>query len=166
MTTVIRRATAPDVVNLYRLVSKQDDFSMLGQPDEARALAFVLDLINNGYVVVAENSGRLVGSIGFAVHQPPPAFKWVLDGEWFFIVPSYRDSGVGADLLDAAIQAADKHSAPIRMTLNAQIATEIVVALQRAGFASGRVEWIRERKLSEQVEQKQERKPRTRKPLP
>ena len=115
MDTTIRKAVPSDVVNLYRLVSTQDDLFAFGRPDEARALAFVLDLITRGYVVVAEHSGRLVGTIGFALYPPSISKDPVMDCEWFCVVPSYRDADVGSQLLDPVMKTADNYKAQVRL---------------------------------------------------
>lgn len=142
----IRRATPLDVVNLYRLASEQGEFDRFGPSDEARALAFVLDVIQNGYVLVAETKAkRVVATIGFACFPPPTAGEAALQAQWLAVAPSYEDGSLAADLLDLTVRAADKGCLAVHLSLSlgAPLDDE---ALGAAGFKPSRVEWMRQEK--------------------
>lgn len=113
----IRRARPLDVSNLCRLLmeGQQETQSALGEPDEGRLAALVLDLIQNGYVSVAEISGRLVAVLAFAGYQPGYTLQWVLDCEWFYLKPSLRQTGLGLAMLTRALDVADKFGASVRL---------------------------------------------------
>lgn len=113
----IRRARPLDVSNLCRLLAEgnQETNSALGEPDEGRLTALVLDLVRNGYVSVAEISGRLVAILAFSAYQPGYTTQWILDCEWFYLKPSLRQTSIGLAMLRRAQEFADKYGAVMRV---------------------------------------------------
>jgi N-acetylglutamate synthase-like GNAT family acetyltransferase len=136
----LRRAKPLDVVNLYRLLSKQGKNDSVDRSDEARALAFVLDTITTGFVLVAEKAGRIVGTIGFRAVRTDRGIH--CGGTWFSVIPPYRDALPG-DLLDVSLRAADHNGFAVRFPSPAPFDEEVLTA---AGFKLGDNEWIRKRK--------------------
>lgn len=142
----IRRARPLDVVNLYRLISEQGDNDLFDLSDEARALAFVLDAIVNGYVLVAESKAhRLVGSIGLmpivTKTDPPPAGCF-----WLVISSSYNDSDIAADLLDLSLRAAAQAGRDVHFSRSLPLDDEALTAF---GFKANKDGvWVRSVKKS------------------
>jgi GNAT superfamily N-acetyltransferase len=117
----IRRATAFDVVNLAKMLSKAREEQANGiwypgvapGPDgEMIGVQYVLTLINRGLVFVADLEGRLMGAIGMVVHQYPWSSEWVLLNEWFYVLPQFRDSDIARALLTAVEVWADEEVEP------------------------------------------------------
>lgn len=62
---VLRRAKAEDVVNVFKLVKRQsENADIRAAENNHAAIAYTLDVIERGMVIVADLSGRLVGVIG------------------------------------------------------------------------------------------------------
>lgn len=119
-TIKIRRATPEDVVNIYRLVRKRTETEephFLGVPDPHRGMSFVLDLIQRGYVIVADLSGRIVGCLGCSVYEIPygPKDSWVMDAEFIAFAPGFEDNGTGAALLQNLRSFVVKNQVPLRV---------------------------------------------------
>lgn len=109
----IRRAQPLDVVNLYRLVSGQGEFDLFNQSDVAGALRQGLDVIENGYALVAENkAGRLVAALAFAGLRDAEN-NLVVQCVGFAVAPPYRESSVTAEFLDMTVRAARAKRLPV-----------------------------------------------------
>lgn len=142
----IRRAQPLDVVNLYRLVLAQGEFSLLDGSDEARALVQVLELITEGYVLVAHNkANRLVASIAFAGDQTTSGTP-ICKGVWLAVNPSYRDSSVVAELLDLSTRAAASAGFPVCIPVAFSPDDKLERVVREAGFKRGSVYWIHRNK--------------------
>ena len=108
----IRRATALDAVNVYRLLV--DEEKRTGRPDEPSAaeqcerLSRILDVIRLGYAAVAVYSGRLVGSIGAIPDER------TLMGSWFALHPSFQTSPVGPKMFEGFLKFARKQGMNVR----------------------------------------------------
>lgn len=112
----IRKAEPRDVTALYRLLSEGEKNHRTVEPNEGLAYKHILDLIVQGYVAVAEHSGRVVGSIGFGVYSPGYSFESIYDCEWFEVLPSYKATGIGLALLRNALKKADELNAITRVS--------------------------------------------------
>lgn len=149
MTQLTMRTAKPlDVVNLYRLLSKQGEYGPLDRPDEARALAFVLDLIAHGYVLVAENSaGRIVGTLGCAASRIRG--KLVAVGQWLAVLPPFQRTAP-LDLLDMTVRAADHAGFAVRFPLSLPVDQSV---MKNLGFRKTKTEWTRSSKKKKNVPQ-------------
>ena len=108
---VLRKAENRDVVNLVKFLRHAN--TVFPAYDEARmsengAYQFILTLVQKGYVIVADLSGNLVGTIGCAIYQRPWSAPKCLTvaSEWFFIQPHLKDSGLAGALLSKALKRA------------------------------------------------------------
>lgn len=111
----IRQAKPYDVSNLCRLLEQvwHDAEGEYPEPDQYRVINWVTSIINDGYVVVAEKSGRLVGTIALTNYQFPWSPKWYLYTDWMYVSKSFREGGVFDALLTAIHAYADERKAPI-----------------------------------------------------
>lgn len=143
----VRRAQPLDVVNLYRLVLAQGEFSLLDSSDEARALVQVLELITEGYVLVAHNkANRIVASIAFAGGQTSSGTP-IAKGVWLAVNPSYRDSPVVAELLDLSTRSASAAGFPVCIPVaNFSPDDKLELVVREAGFKRGSMYWIHRNK--------------------
>lgn len=140
----IRKAEPRDVTALYRLLSEGEKNHRTVEPDEGRAYRHILELIVQGYVAVAEHSGRVVGSIGFAAYSPGYSFESIYDCEWFEVLPSYKATGIGLALLRNALRKGDELNAITRISTCSTLGDERAEQWFKAlGFETAAVVHIR-----------------------
>lgn len=102
-TIKIRRAKAEDVVNVFKLLQRRTGgTNSPAAENHHAAIAYVLDLIEVGYVVVADLSGRLVGAIGCSVSKKPDGNDR-LDVALFAIAQGFDASGADEALMSKLI---------------------------------------------------------------
>lgn len=143
----IRRAKGTDVVNLYRLLVAEAEQHPFVSVDETLALGSVLAVIEKGLVVVAEHSGRLVGSIGFDIYRPSRTTESLLDNEWFIVVPAYEGTTLGSALLKRALAIVDEYGIRVRLqSYTAHGNDKDSRRLKAAGFKSYATSWLRQNK--------------------
>lgn len=134
----LRIARPLDVVNLYRLLSKQGGIDPGDRSDEARALAFVLDLIMRGYVLVAENSaGRIVGSLACSATRVGGHLQAL--GQWIAVNPPYQQT-LPLEFLDMTTRAADHAGFGIRFPLTFPLDADV---MKKLGFKKTETQWAR-----------------------
>lgn len=139
---VLRKAESRDVVNLVKFLRHANTVSPAydeGRMNENRAYQFILTLIQNGYVIVADLSGNLVGTIGCALYQRPWSAQGCLSlaSEWFFIQPHLKDSGLGGALLSKALKfAVDKKADFDILLCNPDLDALSLEFLKRCGLRS------------------------------
>lgn len=101
----IRPATALDASRLVRLLHEgwsEGAAARLGAFDENRVLEYITRTLKHCFAIVAERSGRIVGSIAIAPAHLPMIAEPVMVEAWFACVPAWRDKGVPGELLAAA----------------------------------------------------------------
>ncbi len=117
---VIRPAKPADVINIYRMLSRSSEFPgmRLGQIVEPMAIQMILNLIQSGYVAVADLSGHVVGTIGFAAFVLPWSSETVLYSAWLAVQPHLYKSGVIHALVRSAVKHADKVDVKVHLQLS------------------------------------------------
>lgn len=123
--TMIRSATALDAVNVLKIIRKSDD-PLPDEPsgiDELRAVRRVLDVIEASITLVSEQHGRVVGTIALRPVQESGA--WMLDEEWFAVLPSFRSRREPYELLAACEKIADSQGKAIRIGRRLETAAEL-----------------------------------------
>lgn len=140
----IRKATALDAVNLYKLlVDEERKSDTYVEHDQVARVAHILNVIATGYVSIVEKSGRIVGSLGFAPGGQPYALARSLVSEWCFLVPSLTNAkGVSDAMVDRLIRFADKHKVAISIT--AKVDGEVLHRfLEDNGFVASTLQFAR-----------------------
>lgn len=132
----IRRASPLDVTNLVRLLKEcweELREIQISRVDEYCAINYVNETVQRGFVLVADVSGRLVGSLALRPHREEWARQsdWFLDEKWWYAIPRFRDRGVAMQLLLEAEKFSDEKGLPLYMCLNS-IAADEIDALFRA----------------------------------
>ncbi len=117
MTTIkIRQAKPLDASNIARLLieahSEQGD-SVYPPVDHATGLQWVTQTLSEGYVVVADVSGRLVGTLALTNYHFPWSPKWHMYLEWLYVQQKFRKGGAFEALIKASHAYADENDAPI-----------------------------------------------------
>ena len=113
---VIRKATNEDIVRIFRLFKgAKSPRIRTGRVDVDRAYQFTLVLIQSGYVAVADLNGNLVGTIGISAFQAPGSKDMVLNSEWLYVQPKYREDGLAQSLISAALRFARKVNTELKL---------------------------------------------------
>jgi hypothetical protein len=82
-------------------------------PDPAMTAEWVTSTIINGFVIVAEKAGRIIGSVALTNYQFPWSPRWYLSMDWAYITRGFRGDGAFDALVKAASAFADERGAPI-----------------------------------------------------
>ena len=139
----IRRAKPTDVVNLYRLLAEGQEQNSVAPVDETLALGYVLTVIEKGLVMVAEHSGRLVGSIGFDTYRTESSKETALKSAWFPIVPAYKQTTIGLALLQRALAIIDEYDVQVLLSISTD-EKRVARWLTTTGFEPFKTVWLRE----------------------
>jgi hypothetical protein len=115
MTTIkIRPAKPLDTSNLVRLLTAAHDESGSYPPvDPHMGLNWITRTLTEGYVIVADVSGRLVGTLAltkFNFPWSPDEFMYL---EWLFVQKKFRKGGAFDALIKGCHAFADLHNAQI-----------------------------------------------------
>jgi len=121
MTTIkIRPAKPLDASNIARLlIEAHEDASAYPPVDHTIGLQWITQTLSEGYVIVADVSGRLVGTLALTNYQFPWSPKWYMYLEWLYVQSKFRKGGAFEALLTATHAHADEHDAPIVAGVNA-----------------------------------------------
>ena len=106
----VRTAQPKDVVNIFKLMmSGWNEQTIEYAPvDDLRGYQWIMNILREGFVAVADLNGRIVGVACALPFQPPWSFTWVLDMTVFYVMPQFRGDGVSDALMSAVEQWADK----------------------------------------------------------
>lgn len=114
MTITIRQAKPLDASNLTRLLTEAHDEAGAYPPvDPNLGLKWITRTLTDGYVIVADVSGRLVGSLGITNYQFPWSHQWYMYLEWLYVQKKFRKAGAFIALMEACHAHADEHNAPL-----------------------------------------------------
>lgn len=99
---IIRDATILDHTELVKSIMRQIEARILNYPAPNKAIAvWVMNVLLNGYVVVAEEDGALVGTIGMGyTHFPWNDEIWIMNNDWLHVDEKYRHHGIANQLID------------------------------------------------------------------
>lgn len=113
-TIKIRPAKPLDVSNLCRLLEEAHSEGGVYPPtDPHMGLRWITQTLNHGYVIVADVSGRLVGTLALTNFQFPWSPQWYLYLEWLFVQKKFRRAGAFKALIKACHAYADERDAPL-----------------------------------------------------
>ena len=117
MTTIkIRPAKPLDASNIARLLIEAHSESGPGAyppVDHAIGIQWITRTLNEGYVIVADVSGRLVGTLALTNYHFPWSPKWYMYLEWLYVQKKFRKGGAFDALIKACHAYADENDAPI-----------------------------------------------------
>jgi len=106
----VRQAKPKDVVNIFKLLKSgwSEQTVEYAPVDDLRGFQWILGILRDGFIAVADLDGRIVGVACASPFQPPWSFQWMLDMENLYIMPQFRGEGVFVSLMNAVEQWADK----------------------------------------------------------
>lgn len=106
----VRKAEPKDVVNICKLLKAgwNEQTVEYAPVDDLRGYKWILSILEEGLVAVADLNGRIVGAACASPYRPPWSLQWMLDMEFLYILPSFREAGVAEDLLGAIEGFADR----------------------------------------------------------
>jgi len=115
MTTIkIRPAKPLDASNIARLLIEcHGEGSAYPPVDQGIGIRWITRTLSEGYVLVADVSGRLVGTLALTNYQFPWSPKWYMYLEWLYVQKKFLKGGAFEALLTATHAHADEHDAPI-----------------------------------------------------
>ena len=99
----VRRATPKDIVNIVKLLKTGwNEQSVEYAPiDDLRGYRWLLGILEEGFIAVADLNGRIVGAACASPFIPAWSTQWMLDMEFLYLLPNFRDGAVQKGLLDA-----------------------------------------------------------------
>lgn len=115
----IRRGKPVDASNLLRLLlSCHEEGAAFPEPDEGMAIRWISGVLTEGYVLVADLSGRIIGSVGFTTFNFPWSPKPYLYLEWMYVQKGFRNHKAFDAMIAASHAFADERKAPILAGIN------------------------------------------------
>jgi len=110
----IRPAKPLDASNIARLLIEcHEDNGSYPPVDHTVGLSWITQTLTNGFVLVADVSGRLVGTLALTNYQFPWSPKWYMYLEWLYVQKKFRKGGAFEALMTATHAHADESDAPI-----------------------------------------------------
>lgn len=117
MTTIkIRPAKPLDTSNIARLLIEAHGEAGTGAyppVDHTIGIQWITRTLSDGYVLVADVSGRLVGSLALTDYRFPWSPKWFMYMEWLYVQKKFRNAGAFDALIKACHAYADEKGAPL-----------------------------------------------------
>jgi hypothetical protein len=95
------------------LTAAHDEASAYPQFDLQLGLNWVTRTLNEGWVIAADVSGRIVGTLALTQYNFPWSPQVYLYLEWLFVQRKFRKGGAFEAMLTAAHAFADEHQLPI-----------------------------------------------------
>jgi hypothetical protein len=86
----IRVAAVLEAANIVRLLKSywQEQCGLTPERvNDAKAMMYVMNVMNIGHIVVADRAGRLIGVAGCAPGAEEVSDDWFLDLAWLYVVP-------------------------------------------------------------------------------
>lgn len=114
----IRRAVPKDFVNILRLLEQAVQENEVAYPpiDELKLMEWVTATKRDGEIVVADLSGRIVGTLGLLVQEWKWSTERFISNEFFFVQPPFRKHGTAEALLKAGEKFA--HDGKLRLVVS------------------------------------------------
>ena len=115
----VRRAVPKDVVNIAKLLNSgwKEQIVEYAPIDDLRGFRWLLAIIEEGFLAVADLNGRIVGATCASPFKPPWSHRWMLDMEFLYIMPTFRQAGVADGLINAVQGFADEVKLPMTFAI-------------------------------------------------
>jgi GNAT superfamily N-acetyltransferase len=111
----VRRAVPKDIVNIAKMLRGgwNEQTVEYAPIDDLRGFRWLLAIIEDGFIAVADLNGRIVGAACVSPFIPPWSTSWMLDMEFLYIMPTFRQVGVAQGLIQAVEGFADRVKLPM-----------------------------------------------------
>lgn len=111
----VRRAEPRDLVNIAKLLREgwNEATTEFAPIDDVCEYRWILNILENGFVVVADLNGRIIGAACAMPYRPPWSLSWLIEMEFLYVLPSFRKDGLADSLIGAVENFADNNSAPL-----------------------------------------------------
>jgi len=111
----VRQAEPKDVVNICKLLRQgwNEQTVEYAPVDDLRGYKWILGILEQGFIAVADLNGRIVGAACASPFQPSWSTVWMLDVEFLYVLPNFRRDGIAASLTKAVEGFADKFNLPM-----------------------------------------------------
>ena len=115
----VRKGEPKDVVNICKLLTAEWHRQTIeyAPVDDLRSYKWILAIIEDGFLAVADLNGRIVGAACASPFRPPWSRQWMLDMEFMYVLSNFRSSGVTDELLRAVEGFADKVELSMTFTI-------------------------------------------------
>lgn len=115
----VRKAEPKDIVNICKLLSSgwKEQTVEYAPIDDLRGYRWILGIIEEGFIAVADLNGRIVGAACASPFMPQWSLQWMLDMEFLYVIPNFRGSDVDKELVKAVTGFADKVKLPLTFTI-------------------------------------------------
>jgi len=112
---MVRKAVPKDVVNIVKLLTGgwNEQTVEYAPIDDLRGFRWILDIIEEGFLAIADLNGRIVGAACASPYKPAWSHQWLLDMEFLYIMPSFRGDELAAQLVKAVTGFADSVKLPM-----------------------------------------------------
>lgn len=106
----VRKAEPKDCVNIVKLLKEgwNEQTVEYAPVEDLRGYRWILDILEVGFIAVADLSGRIVGVAAAAPYQTPWSRQWMLEMEFLYILPKFRGDGVANELVRSVEQFSNK----------------------------------------------------------
>jgi len=115
MTITIRPAKPYDASNICKMLEQAytEQEGLYPEPSQAMVISWVTSTIINGYVLVAEKAGRIIGSTAVTDYQFPWSPRWFLSLDWAYVNTKFRRGGTFDGLMKPIHVLADEKDTPV-----------------------------------------------------
>lgn len=136
-TIQVRKAEPKDIVNISKLlINGWNEQTVEYAPiNDVRGYAWILGILDEGFIAVADLNGRIVGAVAASPYRPPWSLKWLVDVEFLYILPQFRQADIARLLISASEGFADEHGAA--MTFGIQSGSRVLAKdrmMKQAGW--------------------------------
>lgn len=133
---VIRPANVMDSINVTRLLKPwwAGEEEML-HVNEARAVRFVMSVIEREFSLVADLKGRIIGALACAPFAPPWSDQVIINTLWLHVKHSFREQArLYSELLEQLERSMSRSPLPLLVNAERMPAEAVETLAVRAGY--------------------------------
>lgn len=111
----IRKADQRDLAAVHELLKLMHAETARYARCDDKTQAHITDCIDNHLVLVTEQDGVVVGTIGIRIAEPWYSRQAILHDTWLFVLPEHRRAPHARNLINAAVVFAEMHNLPLEI---------------------------------------------------
>lgn len=122
---IIREATIFDHTGILNCLIEWFDEASVDYPKPNKEMGnWINHILMEGYCVVAEENGIIVGTSGLGYTKFPWNDQaWLLNSEWFHVTKQFRRGGTAKKIIDMVKAYAEERNIPIIMGISSGVDT-------------------------------------------